>query len=1055
MRAVILAGFFLSGASGLVLEMLWTRMLTLVFGSTTLAVSTVLTAFMGGLGLGSYLAGKFADRLKNPARAYALVEASVGLYALLVPWVISFYPGLNRWLWSAFGDRYALLSVLRFVASAGLLIVPTTLMGATLPILARHFVRHPWELRRAGLRIGSLYAVNLFGAVTGSFFAGFVFLPSIGLRWTNVTAAAFNLTLAAAILISRRFLPRADPALHSMDELMETAAETGALTDGARAAALPPPIVMTPLARRAALAGFAVSGATAMTLQVLWTRALAVLIGSSIFSFTLILLAFLVGLGLGSAVFGRISQRTAHPVRWLATLHLGIAAAVGVSYLVTDKLPYVFTWLLESSSFGVDTILVCQFILACIAVLPATVLMGGVFPLTVRVAAARLDSVGRDVGSAYALNTVGAIVGSFLSGFVTLPLFGLQKGIYVAVLAGLSLAAVLFWCAPGLSRTRRAVGVAVAIAMALVGLRLPRWDLVSFSAGFFRVSIAREYISRQIHKKPWQHPKLVFYEDGVATTVTVDQWGKTYSLKNNGKVDASNDADMATQIIVGLLPLLLYQGPPQPKVALVGYGSGVTAGAITQFPIKSLEVVELEPAIYRASHFFDNDNHRPLENPRVTARVGDGRNFLGQRNDPFDVIVSQPSNPWLTGVSNLFTREYFRDVKARLAKGGIFCQWAQLYEMSPWNIKTIYRTVRDEFPYVYVFAAEDLSSDTILIASLEPLRLDLDVVERAFRDPTTRAEARRAGLTSPHDVFAYLLLGPEELEAFTAASPDNTDDNARIEFTAPRDLLGFAKFDPYLAKVYGPLWPYGRLSEIIDGYGEPGRGAKCGRLARSLLAHGKAREAELWARRAEAAGSSPEAEHVRLLLNLVSTRLDRDPEIALAPRAPQAQLEGLADFGGPDGALPDARNGSGLEPPVVPAKVAAARPDLVERVKTEYPQIMAAVAARRYATAYEILNRWPEPLWTGMGKDYALLSGFLEYKAEFYNDAVDDLRPLSEDAAFVARRPETLYYLGRAYYANASYVKATDALERYVKSQRILGRPLLPASATPRPQAGH
>jgi hypothetical protein len=375
--------------------------------------------------------------------------------------------------------------------------------------------------------------------------------------------------------------------------------------------------------------------------------------------------------------------------------------------------------------------------------------------------------------------------------------------------------------------------------------------------------------------------------------------------------------------------------------------------------------------------------------------------------------------------------------------------------MSPWNIKTIYRTVRDEFPYVYVFAAEDLSSDTILIASLEPLRLDLGVVERAFRDPTTRAEARRAGLTSPHDVFAYLLLGPEELEAFTAGSPDNTDDNARIEFTAPRDLLGFAKFDPYLAKVYGPLWPYGRLSEIVDGYAEPGRSAKCGRLARSLLAHGKAREAELWARRAEAAGSSPEAEHVRLLLDLVSTRLDRDPEIPLAPEAVEAGIGGHDDPGDLDGAVAHAPNGSGLEPPVVPAKVAAARPDLVERVKTEYPQIIAAVGARRYATAYEILNKWPEPLWTGMGKDYALLSGFLEYKAEFYNDAVDDLRPLSEDAAFVARRPETLYYLGRAYYANASYVKATDALERYVKSQRILARPLLPASAPPRPQAAN
>src|SRR4051794_26615413 len=199
MRVIVLACFFLSGASGLMLEMLWTRMLTLVFGSTTLAVSTVLTAFMGGLGLGSFLAARFADRLKNPLRAYAVAEAAIGVYALLVPVAIAFYPGLNKALWSAFGDRYALLSLLRFIASAGLLVLPTTLMGATLPFLARHFVTRPWELRRIGFRIGTLYSVNLFGAVAGAFLAGFVFLPSFGLSWTNVTAASFNITLAAAI----------------------------------------------------------------------------------------------------------------------------------------------------------------------------------------------------------------------------------------------------------------------------------------------------------------------------------------------------------------------------------------------------------------------------------------------------------------------------------------------------------------------------------------------------------------------------------------------------------------------------------------------------------------------------------------------------------------------------------------------------------------------------------------------------------------------------------------------------------------------------------------
>jgi len=1019
MRSVILACFFLSGASGLVLEMLWTRLLTLVFGSTTLAVSTVLTAFMGGLGLGSYLAGRIADRLRNPVRTYALTEAAIGVYALLVPVAMMVYPALNRWLWSAFGDHYGVLSVLRFIASAGLLIVPTTLMGATLPILARHFVSRPSELRRIGLRIGTLYSVNLFGAVAGAFLAGFVFLPSIGVRATNVVAASFNLSLAAAILIARR-LPRFAQAPEAgalaIDDLLEKAAAEGEV---AARQALPPPAEVTVRARRVSLAAFAVSGATAMTLQVLWTRALAVLIGSSAYSFTLILLAFLVGLGGGSALFGRLSQRTAHPVRWLGGLHLGIAVAIAISYLITDRLPLVFAWLLESSSFGVDGVLICQFTLACMAVLPTTVLMGGVFPLTARIASAQIDTVGKDIGNAYALNTVGAIIGSFLSGFVVLPKLGLQKGIYLVAATGLGLAAVLFANAPGWSRRRRLVGVGVAVAAALVGLALPRWNLMLFSSGFFRVSIAREYIYRKLHKKEWKYPELAFYEDGIATTVSVDRWGKTLSLKNNGKVDASNEGDMPTQITVGLLPLLLYPGDHPPKVALIGYGSGVTAGAITQYPIASLELVELEPAIlYRASHLFDEVNHRPLENPLVKAHAGDGRNFLTQRTDRFDVIVSQPSNPWLTGVSNLFTREYFRDVKRRLAPGGIFCQWAQLYELAPWNIKTIYRTVRDEFRYVYVFAAEDLSSDTILIASEEPLKLDMKTVARAFSHPATRAEAKRGLIETPHDVFAYLLLTPDELESFTTGSPDNTDDNARIEFQAPRDLLGYAKFDPYLAKVYGPLWPYGHLTGVITGYENDG--AAKGLLARSLLAHGKAREAELWTRAAEAAGDSPEARHARLLLQLVSTRLDRDPEIPLAP----------------DG---------GLTTPVVPPGRPAKD---VALVAEQYPDVLAAVEARRYATAYKILDKWPESLWTGLGADFSLLEGFLDYKAEQYVDAVEELKPLSENSAYAARRPEVFYYLGRAHYANASYTKAVVALERFVALQTALGRPVLPASSS-------
>jgi hypothetical protein len=371
-------------------------------------------------------------------------------------------------------------------------------------------------------------------------------------------------------------------------------------------------------------------------------------------------------------------------------------------------------------------------------------------------------------------------------------------------------------------------------------------------------------------------------------------------------------------------------------------------------------------------------------------------------------------------VSNLFTREYFQSVKSRLAADGIFCQWAQLYEMAPWNIKAIYRTLADEFPYVMVFAAEDLSSDTILIASRKPIELDIRKIARAFENPVTAAEAKRAGFSSPHDIPAFLLLGPEELHSFTAGAQLNTDDNALIEFAAPRDLLRYQAYDPYLAKVYGPMWPYGHLTGLARGYDGPNRASDMARLARSLLAHGKAREAKLWLKRAEAAGSTPDVAHSQLLLDLVATREDRDREVPLAPS-------------------------DGLAPPVVPLGLA---PDVAARVQEEYGQIVASVEKNKYASAFKIVEDWPEQTWGGkLGKDFSLLTGFLDYKAEFYGDAIDELKPLADDAEFVKRRPELLYYLGRSYFANANCAKAVAALERYVVAQQALGRPLLPGSA--------
>ena len=1010
MTALVLCCFFLSGASGLVFEAVWTRELTLVFGSTALAMSTVLSVFMGGLALGSWLAGRFADRIADRLRAYALAEAGVGLYALAVPLVLAGYPALNAAMYRLLGSSAVGLSLARFVAAALLLLVPTTLMGATLPLLSRHFVRD--DGTSVAGTVGRLYAINTFGAVVGTFVGGFVLLPDAGVRATNYTAAATNLCLAAAVWLGRRWLePPAD------DELAAVRLPTN---DPA-----PPTFDATLLQRRVALAAFALSGAIAMVDQVLWTRALAIIIGSSVYSFTLILLAFLVGLAGGAALLSRLTARTSRPMEWLAGVHLATAAMIGLSYVVMDKLPSAFLALLRGGAFSVDGIIFCQFLLAALAVLPATLCMGGVLPLTIRVVARSLESVGRDVGSAYSINTLGAIVGSFAAGFIVLPVAGLQRGLGIGAVTTVVLAATLLVVAH--PDKKRLVAAALLPVLALTTIHaLPRWSLRHFSAGLFRVSIAKDIIA----SNKWQLPELVYYHDGIATTVSVERWSHTVALKNNGKVDASNGDDMATQIMVGLMPFVFWsaahpQAEHKPRAAVIGFGSGVTIGAVTQFPMGHADVVELEPSVVEAgTRFFGPWNHHPEKDPRVQIRIGDGRNFLTQASDKYDVIVSEPSNPWITGVSNLFTVDYWRLARARLADDGVFCQWAQLYEMSSKNIKVILRSFAEVFPYTYVFSAEDLSSDVILVATNHPLKLDVAALSHSFADETLRKELKRGGVESAEDIISYLLLTPDEIPAFTAGSPLNTDDDAIIEFGAPRDLLGSTRTaDPYLARVYSTEWPYGRFDRYLVGLGAGDERWKTElRLARSLLAHGKRSAADRFLAAARRHGAPP-GTRVQRLTELLAERDTDDREIPLADAA-----------GDPTGL-------EALDPPRLP-----------EKVLGDYLVVERAVRARAWAHALMAMRKWPERYIQEGGLDLQLLTGYLMYKADLDDVACDRLKPLVDDAAYAARRPATLYYLGRAEYGAGLFAASVRNMDRYLDAtERAATSAPAPAPAPPPP----
>jgi len=429
------------------------------------------------------------------------------------------------------------------------------------------------------------------------------------------------------------------------------------------------------------------------------------------------------------------------------------------------------------------------------------------------------------------------------------------------------------------------------------------------------------------------------------------------------------------------------------------------------------DVVELEPSVvYAGTTFFGPWNHHPAADPRVRVIIGDGRNFLTQASDKYDVIVSEPSNPWITGVSNLFTVDYWKLARARLADDGVFCQWAQLYEMSSKNIKVILRSFAEVFPYTYVFSAEDLSSDVILVATNHPLELDVHALSLSFQDETLRKELKRGGVGSAEDIIAYLLLTPDEIPAFTAGSPLNTDDDAIIEFGAPRDLLGSARGvpDPYLARVYATEWPYGRFDRYLVGLGEGDEKWKTElRLARSLLAHGKRSAADRFLAAAKRHGAPPGTREARLA-ELLGEKETEDREIPLAQS--DDDPSGLA----------------ALDPPKLP-----------EKVLPDYLKVERAVRARAWAHALMAMKKWPETYIEEGGRDLQLLLGYLMYKADLDDVACDRLKPLVDDAAYAEKRPATYYYLARAEYGNGLFEAAVRNMDRYLDA--ITAPPALPA----------
>ena len=775
LRASTYALFFLSGATSLVYEVIWLRQLVLIFGSTLFATSAILSTFMAGLALGAMAGGRLAPGPRGALRVYGVLEVAIGLYALAVPALLQSLAPVHQRLWElGASSSFVALSAAKFVGIAVVLLPPTVLMGATLPVIARLVARSE---ERIGGDVGRLYAVNTTGAVLGAALAGFTLIPLLGMRGSLVTTAATSVLVGvlAWVVDLRGHAPGGDRRPEAPPEVDADSAPPGE----ARPAGW----------RLAGLAIIALSGFTAMVLEVAWTRVLALVVGSSVYSFTIMLVTFLLGLAAGAAFVAWRLRSGAHPGRMLAIL-LGAAGVLAwASALAFPLLPRAMAEAHFRFDLSPTAWLAVQFGLAFVVMAPATFAFGGIFPAVLQLHARDLRGVSRSVGTVYASNTAGTIAGAVLAGFVLIPAWGVRDTVLVVAAAevALGLVAVLALVSAG-RRARLLLATALGGALLLVvGVR-PEWNVLLMNSGvYFNVL---DFESDAGWNAFFAHSvtdnRLLYAREGLTSSVVVgEQRSGNRFLAVNGKVDASTDEDLETQVMSGHLPLLLHPDPRD--VLVIGLASGISAGAVASHPVSSVRVLEIEEAIVGAARFFEDINGGVLDDPRVSVSINDARNELEFSPRTYDVITSEPSNPWMTVASNLFTEDFFRIARRRLRPGGIFCQWLQTYCLPPQDLRSVVAAYRAVFPHVSIFRTFD-GVDLLMLGSDRPLALDLAGIDARMSELRVRMSLARVGVRSAVDVLPLLVVGDREIDGLVAGVRPNTDDNARVEFSAPRAL---------------------------------------------------------------------------------------------------------------------------------------------------------------------------------------------------------------------------------------------------------------------------
>ena len=796
-RRSFLVVYMLSGAAGLVYEVTWTRLLTLQLGHTVAAASTVLAAFMGGLAVGAWMAGRYVERsaetLRRNFRTYAFLEIAIAVAAMLLPIALKTAVPALAWAY-ADGEAPARFAFVRVAISLLLVGIPAAAMGATFPVaISASRTTAP----------AAFYAANTTGAAFGAIAAGFWLIPALGLRRTTWVGMGLNVAAAIGALALSK-IQNAESAESAEQSNRTSSKQT-------RRALRAPRSNSVPRSPRLASAAAAISGFSALVYEVVWTRLLALVIGPTTYAFATMAAAFISGLAIGSAIGARLASRTDRPGPWLgALMGIGTVAAIGAAWYAGTAMPLAVAAQVADPDVSFDAVVWRQALSVALLLLPMTVALGASFPLALALAGGEPATAARDASRVYAANTVGAITGSMAAGFVLVPLLGLRDSIRVAsFLAAAAGAAVLFTAGGG--RRSRLLGPIAVTAVAIIAVVfMPPWDRALLASGAYKYA---PYLSGTDLDGVLRAGQILYYRGGATGTVSVRDLTGTRSLAIDGKVDASNAGDMLTQRLLGLLPVLLHGHAED--VAIIGLGSGVTVGsALAPGTAKRIDVLEISPEVVEASHFFDKENARALSQPGVRLIVGDGRSHLLLSPRQYDVVVSEPSNPWMAGVASLFTREFFEAARSRLKPDGILCQWAHTYDIATADLRSIVRTFSSVFPEGGLWLVG--GGDLLLIGTKDGgsvpgpagrlggsdrhggsggIDARLEQLARAPQTATLADVGVTDGATVPFALLSLFAGGPRELAAFGGDAVLQTDDYTPLEYSAPRGIYGRTRED--------------------------------------------------------------------------------------------------------------------------------------------------------------------------------------------------------------------------------------------------------------------